>query len=295
MDGIVLLTLGNGNKDSYEYFVELIELLEINKADLEFICNIARAVLTQESAYFDIAKAMINKRVENLDFTPYIKSFYIGIIVDSESEVHYYAPDKESSKNIGLEIYYSEKRVVFENLYIELNENWEFDGCEEVIFSNCTLHGTNKSLHFDRVGRVKFCNCKVKNFSNGVAYFTSINELELLYSKFNDCGRTGNGDFRGGMFLINCKNQLDNVIIENNEFRDCYIAASTYDQSYGVTGVVMDFVLQQSRKIKINNNKFIRCECKNNRRYIAAYISGYHGDSEESGNIYTGDLQRLFE
>lgn len=298
LDGIVLLTLGKRNEESYEYFAELIELLGINKMDLNYICAVAKAVLEQSSLQFDNAAEWLNERVENLDFTPYIRNFYAGTIINSESEKHYFASDKEISRNITYLTNYSERRVVFENVIIEVNDDWKFNGCEEIIFSNCTLLGTNKSLRFDRVGSVKFSNCKVENFSNGVAFLDSINKLEVSFSRFINCGRTGSGDFRGGMFVIDGDNQSEEVIIESSEFHNCYIAADTYRYNYGVTGVVLVFESQCSKKIKIVNNKFTGCECKNNEYYTAAYISHpwrEYEDIEESGNTYTGDLQRLFE
>lgn len=300
LDGIVLLAMAKKNKESYEYFAELIELLEINKSDLEYISTVAKAVLEQSSVYFNHSTTLKNERVENLNFVPYIRNFYAGAIVDTESEKYYSAPDKELSGDIIYPVNYEEKRVVFENVIIEVKDAWNFNWCEEVIFSNCTLIGNNNPLNFYRVDTVKFSNCRVENFSNRVAVMDSINKFEVSFSEFSYCGKTCDSfkTISGGLFVVDGENQPEIVNIENSEFHNCYIenVEKKCPGIYNATGVVLALVSNSSKKVRVVNNKFIRClsriggyDCN------GAYFSvGYGSDTEESGNTYIGDLQQLF-
>lgn len=298
VDGIILSSLGKGNAPSYDYLAEILELLEINKADLEFICMITKSILQQDSSFYNQAKNLVNERVEKLDFAPYIYNYYAGAIVDTDIEKHYSAPDKKLSYDIEYVSDYKEKIVVFENLEIELGFDWSFKGCEKVIFRNCTLIGATHCMKFDSVGSLVFDSCTIKDFSNGVAYIVSSNQIIIETSEFISCGRTGDGDFRGGMFLIS-GNRADSILIQNNKFHACYVAARTYRYNYGVTGVLMNFDgdSRYAGEFKIINNEFTGCDCTNNGNYTAALISNFYNNNNavNQDNRYSGNLQRLFE
>ena len=61
VDGIILSSLGRENTPSYDYLAEILELLEINKADLEFICMITKSILQQDSYFYNQAKKLVNE------------------------------------------------------------------------------------------------------------------------------------------------------------------------------------------------------------------------------------------
>ncbi len=79
LEGIILVSLGQGDEESYQYLAEVIELLDICKDDLTYVCLVASAVLQQKSFFYEVAKKWINERVENVDYTPYLKNFYYEV------------------------------------------------------------------------------------------------------------------------------------------------------------------------------------------------------------------------
>lgn len=296
LDGLLLVSMGNGKGMNYEYLAELVELIEINKMDLEYISLVARSVLQQESSFYEQAKTLINDRVSVLDFTPYISNYYVGAVVNTDVEKHYLAPDKSISSGIICSSSYRERKVTFENLEISLNDRWTFEGCEEVVFRNCNIVGGNNCFVFNRVGKIVFDSCEMKNFSNGVAWIDSINCMVITDSEFLECGRTGSGDFRGGMFII-CGTSAESIKVQKSKFLNCHVSASSYRSNYGVSGVFMYFegAARNSKFIEINGNEFIGCDCINNGNYTAAIISYFYGEKVDENNKYSGKLQRLFE
>lgn len=110
--------MGNGKGMNYEYLAELVELIEINKMDLEYISLVARSVLQQESSYYDQSKELLNERIIGVDVSPYIHNYYVGAIVHTDELIHYNAPDKSLSNGIVFESTYSAKQVIFDNMLI---------------------------------------------------------------------------------------------------------------------------------------------------------------------------------
>lgn len=301
LDGLLLVSMGNGKGVNYEYLAELIELIDINKMDLEYISLIARSVLQQESSYYEQAKALINDRVSALDFAPYINSFYVGSIVDTDMEKHYFAPDKKCSSNMIYPNTYKTRNVIFENLIITITDDWLFDGCESVVFKNCELDSKNGRLEFSAVGKAVFENCKVTNFKNRFAYFKHLNSLDVCGCKFIECGYTCDGNERGGVFAVhNTNTPISQIKISQNRVLICYIGASKYISNYGVTGAFLGLSSYTSiKRIEVSDNVFNGCQCINNGSYkeaiIGGYIGGYTTAKVEKNNKCTGKLTRVLE
>lgn len=299
LDGLLLVSMGNGKGVNYEYLAELIELIDINKMDLEYISLIARSVLQQESSYYEQAKALINDRVSALDFAPYINSFYVGSIVDTDMEKHYFAPDKKCSSNMIYPNTYKTRNVIFENLIITITDNWLFDGCESVVFKNCELDSKNGRLEFSAVGKAVFENCKVTNFKNRFAYFEHLNSLDVCGCEFIECGYTCDGNEIGGVFAVYnaCVPPISQIKISQNRVLNCYIGDSKYIHS--VNGAFLGLWGHMTiERMEVSDNVFNGCQCIDNGNYKNAIIcctSVYIKAKVEKNNKCTGKITRVLE
>lgn len=298
VDGIVLSSLGSGNEKAYEYLAEIMELLGITKSDLTYLCLIARAILEQNSEVFDEAKEKLTDRVKELNFIPYVKNFYVGEIVDTDMEYYLTVPEKELSKGVAYRALYRQRRVVFENLDIEVKEGWKFEGCEEVVFRGCNLKGTEEQgLYFENVGTVRFEGCKVQDFkSNGFCWLTNVNNLYVQNCEISECGYEDRiGDTRGGVVII-LHRELDEIIVEGNTILNCFIKRKEHKYNYGVSGAFMGTRAGGGGvKIVVTNNKFIGNDCINNGNYTVAQIAGSFRKVISNNNECIGSLRNIFE
>ena len=295
MDGVILSALGEANPAGYEYLAEIIELLKIPKSDLAYICKIAQSVLEQQSSYYDEARGLASERVENLDFTPYIQNYYAGAIVDTATVKHYSAPDKEVSHNIVYAGSYSERRVIFENVEIDIDSEWAFNGCEEVIFRNCNLLGTGGNISIVSVGTVRLENCKIQKFTDRFANLSGINKLYVQNCEITACGYTCGGDESGGVLYCSGES-MQEICLQGNLLRNCYIKADRRRYNYGVSGVFIGFPGSEIESMHVENNEFIGCSCINNGNYTTAYIGGFcTNNCVAKNNRCSGELCRVFE
>lgn len=301
LDGLLLVSMGNGKGMNYEYLAELVELIEINKMDLEYISLVARSVLQQESSFYEQAKTLINDRVSVLDFTPYINSFYVGATVDTDMYKHYYAPDKKCSSSMIYPNTYKTRNVIFENLIITITNSWRFDGCESVVFKNCELNSKGGMLEFNAVGKAIFEKCKVTNFNYRFAHFNYLNSLDIIGCEFIDCGYTCDKAQRGGVFAV--KNAKDNPIrqikISQNKVLNCYIKASMNVTS--VSGAFFGFEDSNyyvGERFEVSDNVFNGCRCINYYGYtpaIIGYLKCSKGEVIEKNNQCNGEVARVLE
>lgn len=295
-DGLLLVSMGNKTKNNYEYLAELIEILGVSKEDLEYISTVAQSVLRQESRLYDEAKDLVNERVRNLDFTPYIQNYYVGAVIDTDIEKHYSAPDKKKSDIVNCPLLYKERYVTFENLILKIQNEWIFKGCEKVIFRNCEFIGDNNILRFNMVGTIVVESCRFSNFTDGISIITSANHIFIRNTEFVECGKTCVTNGRGGMFLLS-GNSAKEIEFTNNKLLNCYVAGRGSGR-FGATGVLMLFDEDSGvvENLTIASNEFTGCDCRNNGLYKAALISGcYARQITENGNQYSGGLQRMFE
>lgn len=303
-DGLLLVSMENKSEDNYEYLNELIEMLEINKNDFEFVSLVAKSVSKQDSGLYDDARDLVTERTKDLNFAPYLKDYYVGAIVDTEVEKYYSVTDKEKSKSMKFPNTYTERFVTFENLSISLSEQWYFKGCERVVFKNCDLTSGGKILDFCSVGQVIFDGCKASDFTNRVAYFTNINKLEVLNSEFLNCGYTTNESAEGGVFSINNESGslIQEIKLNGNKLLNCYINGPCKVNNE-VTGVFLGFDRGSKEKFKVlkivevKNNIFNGCRCKCTPTSGAQAIISIYIDRkkiQEENNKCTGELLRIF-
>ena len=242
IDALLLAALGSGEKDTYEYLAELLELLDISKRDLECLCTVAKAIVMQDSAVYDEAKELMSEDIEELDFSAYVRSFYTGIIVDSEKLVYYHAVDKNNSDVIELEDSFTAEIVVFSNLNINCASDIWFQGCTRVCFSNCTITGASEgSFVFEGCESVEIRSCKFRDFNKPALQEMCVGGLLIDGCLFSNCmakfSDTEDWKARGG--VIHLSDSLDNNIrginrIVNSSFEECGIQQRNYVWSYAI-------------------------------------------------------------
>lgn len=226
LDGLLLVSMGNGKGMNYEYLAELVELIEINKMDLEYISLVARSVLQQESSYYDQSKELLNERIIGVDVSPYIHNYYVGAIVHTDELIHYNAPDKSLSNGIVFESTYSAKQVIFDNMLISLEQSWSFESCEKVIFQNCTIEGDNTTIQFMSCKEIIFSNCRFENFKQRTIEINEVENIEICDCEFEECythynRNTNDWQILGGVIHTNNANRTATVHLIGCCFRNC--------------------------------------------------------------------------
>lgn len=317
LDGLLLLKMGNEEKVNYEYFGELLELCDVTKNDIGSVSLIAKSVLLQESSYYDEAKKWIKEYAGTYDFLPYIKSYYVGAIVDLRDEKRYSSPDVDQVYDISFPTLHEEKRVVFENLNIHLNEEWIFEGCGEVVFRNCKMYGEKKHFTMYNVNNVVFENCVCENFGNRVAIISHVDSIIVRKCEFKNCGYIYDYNQRdkedtardelwdGGVFWLLLDNDENGVVeFTGNTITKCYIgavnAASTDVKNgsfLGITALNPWVGWAKMERVILKDNVFHNCTRIGVRRKKDAVIAGffYSNNIEEENNQCTGDITQIFE
>lgn len=317
LDSLLLLKMGNEEKVNYEYLGELLELCDVTKNDIESVSLIAKSVLLQESSYYDEAKKWIAEYAKTYDFSSYIKTYYAGAIVDLQDKKRYSSPDVNQVYDISFPTLYEEKKVVFENLNIYLNEEWIFEGCEEVVFRDCKIYGEKEHFTLNNIKRVRFENCNYENFSNRVAIISPIEEFVVKNCEFKNCGHTvdyhkwNNSwvDKRdGGVFLI----QIDrdgncNVEVSENSLIKCYKKTENnhYDDRIR-NGIFIGFDLIDSgilarggagvNNLMLKNNIFLNCEGYGYGEPDAVIDGRLEAKNiQVKNNQSTGEVKRMFK
>lgn len=305
LDSLLLLKMGNEEKVNYEYLGELLELCDVTKNDIESVSLIAKSVLLQESSYYDEAKKWIAEYAKTYDFSSYIKTYYAGAIVDLRDEKRYSSPDVDQVYDISFPTMYREKKVVFENLNIHLNEEWKFEGCEEVVFRNCKIYGDNG--HFSMlVGSVVFENCVCENFGNRVANIGVVYNFIVRKCEFRNCGHINDmGSYNsdryggGGVFDLTLYSTNDNIEtdieLRENIVKDCYLITQHREvYQNGYNGAFLA-ALGTARKFVVKNNEFHNCKCEG-YKYEKALIDYGNNRPEciEENNKCTGELTNIF-
>lgn len=230
MDGLLLVSMGDTQTGCYEYLAEVIELMGICKDDLDYICLVAGSALQQQSSLYDEAKELLNERVEKVDYAPYIRNFYAGAIKDSRELVHFSVPDRKYSKDIAIRTKYREKKVVLENLDIDLDldwnidieKEWEFNSCEEVIFENCHFSGREgwRSIRFDGCQKVYIHKCRFSDFRGSIVEKRNIYHMQIEECEFENCYCSGEGS--GAYGIIHSEYGDHSItIIKKSVFRNC--------------------------------------------------------------------------
>lgn len=229
IDSLLLAALGSGGKDTYEYLAELLELLDISKRDLECLCTVAKAIVMQDSTVYDEAKEMMSEDLSELNFSAYVRSFYSGIIADSEKIVYYHSVDKNNSNIIELDDSFSAETVVFSNLSLNCVSEVFFYGCSRVVFLNCTITGGYEaSFTFEGCESVEIRACRFEYFCKPVLREMCVGKVLIDSCSFSNCvekfSRSGQDwEAQGG--VIKLIDSLDNTnglnTIVNCSFKEC--------------------------------------------------------------------------
>lgn len=292
IDGAIVSSLGKTTDKNYELFAELIELLGICRDELTYLVSVSKAIICLSSEQFDKARAISPRSTKELYLYHYLKSFYTGMIIDTNEIRHIYSHNKMP---VDLSNYteYKAKRIIIDNVTVSLKKDIVFDGCSEVIIRKCTFNGNTHSLKFNKVRQVVIEDCEISDFSNRFAYFTDTNNLSLFRNCFTNCGCISNMNIKGGV-LLSDGNKMDSVVIEGNKLLNCYVARTEYKRYCSATGILL-CIENGVNNIKVINNKFSECECRNNSWNDEAYIFGYADSATETDNVCEGSVTKIFE
>lgn len=295
LNAIILSALGERSDSNYTYLAELIQILGINTGELKYLSKVAESVLLQSSEVFDEAKEMLTESMGCLDVTGYIRNFYAGAVVDDGSTLIYSAPEKQvihSLEKEGIEFY--QRKIIFSDIEINVNGIWEFHGCEEVRFENCTINGGTGYLLLQGAGKFYIKECKVHNFRNSFALMDSVGEVRIDSNEFVSCGRvTDRYKDVGGVFYY--VGEGDTVWLERNFVQNCYIKGlrgRAGGPFWGMPGdsdsVVGNFVVE--------NNTFVGCACiGENSEPVLIKIHAGRDKITESGNIVKGGVKTIID
>lgn len=282
LDGLILTAMEQEVEERYRYLAEIIELLDICEDDLQYVCFVASSVLQQQSSFYDEAKAFENERLREIDYAPYIQSFYSGAIKDSMELVHYVAPDKMNADSIAFRRSYTEKRVIFENLNISISETWYFVNCEEVIFNNCNFVGSSASVEMNGCKNICIQRCRFSDFR--VPVFKQRYNIAVLISEceFENCVDTGKGRayFYGGELggVIYTYDKWANAsnMIRKTKFRNC---GGGCREDTKVTGIISNC------RCEVSDCSFYHChQYDKNGISDQSYSTLFSKDTVESNN-----------
>lgn len=295
IDAIILLSVAENAEKNYELLAELVEMLSINREQLKYLAAAAKAIVMQSTEMVDEARKFLPDSLADLSLLNYIESFYAGKIVDTYEKCHIYSFDK---KFVDLSKYesFNGKQVIIENIAASLLHDIGFNGCAEVIIRNCKFYDSKCRFNFNRVGKVTIENCEIANFSNRVACFDNVNNIIVNGNRFVNCGYTDSDYANGGVFFTNGANPINNVILENNELLNCYVATKSKSRECWAKTIFM-YLNILTNNIKVKDNSFIGCECRDNSNYIEAYIQLYRGyiRMKEENNLCTGSVTKIFQ
>ena len=296
LEGILLVSLGNPERENYVYSSEIIELINVNKDDLEYVSLVAKSVLWQQSSFYDEAKNRINERVQSIDFTSYIKNYYAGAIVDTDTEKHYSAPDKKLSESMVYPTVFKERKVVFENVVLNIGERWVFEGCEEVIFRNCLILGKEFPFSFKSIGTLVIEKCKINDFTNRFGHTESVDNLTINNSEFIACGYTGSGGIIGGGIFSANGSAFNEINIKNSQFLNCYVA-DTHRDNWVSNGILFLFAEKSilMKSFNLTGNRFIGCMCKNKGDTSIVGPVFMFTKCIDQDNVCTGGVTRIFD
>ena len=305
LESMILVSMGNQAKSSFEYLAELIGLCGITKKDLEYLSLVAKSVLRQESSYFDDAKKIITEDAKDLWLEPYIGNYYAGTIIDTEDEKMYYAPDREDSHNMEFPTVFTAGNISFYNLTIEMNQEWSFTGCDQIKFVDCKLMNTDTGvLNFREIGKLQFENCEFEDFNNYVAHFDAVNEIRIVHCKFENCGRISSDKYaKGGVFELKRAKEGNTFSFIDNRVLNCYMNYPSESIFFigQQSGILFNVYGNKETQFEINHNEFIRCKCIGSSEDYSKIIYGMDEKSSKAkcqdnrciGNKSIGEVTRL--
>lgn len=258
---IVIASAGTPEKHSVEFISEICEALLLNKKEVEFLVHVTLSILEQNSdIYSDIQDKNLSQDMVGY-FMCYFKQFFIGKLVDTNSEVYYFAKEKVKlnlpDSKIGSTIEFKQDNVVFENYIIDLSKiNFKFTRCEYVEFINCSFSGVGPIV-FENCKHVNIVGCSFDDFTKGVFEVKSCYNINILKSTFKNCGKIGSSDIYGGIIY---SDNLNEITIKMSKFNGCFVKSGNgYDRIYGI----IFYGGNSTKRISIENNDFGYFDIKN--------------------------------
>ncbi len=293
LNGVILAALGNRGEENYAYLSELVQMLGITLKELRYLSKVAQAVLTQSSEIYDEAKGVVTESTKCVDFSHYIDNFYAGTVVDNDRELVFTAPEKQVVSRLekgGME--FKQRKVVFTGIEIHIKGDWKFQGCEEVRFENCTIHGQKGSLYLNGVGCFHMEGCVVQDFDNAFAYLDSVGKVQVLSSELRNCGRKAEDRNGGGTFSYTgiCKE----MVFRENLIQKCYIkrndryVTSLNGAFLGATDLYNEGKVS---RLEIIRNTFVGGECSIDDRGLI-FERGIE-KIKKDGNVIKGGISTL--
>ncbi|WP_123053860.1 right-handed parallel beta-helix repeat-containing protein [Clostridium sp. JN-1] len=259
---IVIASAGTPEKHSVEFISEICEILLLNKKEVEFLVHVTLSILEQDSDIYssisdkNLAQGMIG------NFMCYFKQFFTGKLVDTNSEVYYFAKEKvklnlQGNKD-GSVIEFKQNNVAFENYMIDLSKvNFKFIRCEYVEFINCSFSGVGPIV-FENCKHINISGCNFNDFTKGAFEVKSCYNFNIIKSTFKNCGKVGYSDIYGGIIY---SDNLNEITIKMCKFDDCFVKSGNgYDRVYGV----IFYGGNSTKRMVIENNDFGYFDIKNN-------------------------------
>lgn len=244
LDGILILSLSNSNDKQYMFLAELAEFLNVTKDELEYLAQIAKSSVTQDSKSYKESQKKVPATLFGFSALPYIKNFYSGIVSNTPSLFYCYSKTKNNISVSGKQ--YSAKKVVFENIHTTIDSIVEIRNCEEVTFKNCLLEFENSGVTIDQVGCVNLIDCKITGGQYSSACFNINNTKDV---KIEHC------IFTKVQTYLFCEERIKNISFLSCTFDECgYSYSRSRHDWYELGG------LFRSNKIEtVGINQYINC------------------------------------
>lgn len=221
----VIISCANGtpSKKQVEFLAELGDALGMTKDNIEFVCELAVAVLEQN---FDKLKA-IPEKYDNIADTINAADCYVKTIIDSNivstsKDVHYYYLVKSKHK--------------------DFSEDYEFRNQDSVTLENIII---DKKLKFTSVKKVKLIGCIFENISDKAISFTGVEQVEIIDCRFNNLKKVlyfNDGDTAvdiSNSSFTDCLNNSGSTVISSSsnskiKFYLCSFRNITAQHDYGI-------------------------------------------------------------
>ena len=268
----VIISCANGtpSKKQVEFLAELGDALGMTKDNIEFVCELAVAVLEQN---FDKLKA-IPEKYDNIADTINAADCYVKTIIDSNivstsKDVHYYYLVKSKHKDFSKDYEFkNQDSVTLENIII--NKRLKFTSVKKVKLIGCIFENiSDRSISFEGVEQVEIIDCKFRNLKGYILSFANSTKTDLKISKsyFSDCHHCKiitNLNF--GMF----GNDEDGICIALNS---CMFER-IYGKSDRYSGLISEY-----NKVVANNCEYYNCQ---NESYL--FCNGSYNGSYTDKN-----------
>lgn len=286
VDGAIVLSIDNTSDKNFELFAELVEMLGICRDEVVYLATISKAIISRDVVMFDGAKDLATENVKALSMYQYIRDFYIGKIVDTEQEVHFYSYEKENvllDRNV-----FKNKKVTIENGILSLSNLITFEGCEEVFLKNCQFSAEKEyCFQFKGCKKVIVKDCVFESFSRHIFEIERTADFIIENSEVRNCTIRGSiSSYRSGAtgIVVYVEGDLKDtrITITNSVFKNCNSQVGNYDTT--ALGIISNCVCE------VNKSKFYNIHhytyngndySKTNDSYQRLFISGSKNNDNE--------------